>query len=85
MRFWFRTKRQQWQQQRQLLEAAMAISDQLAALNQNLSDLKTSVDAAVAALQAAAAVPAGLEQTLADANTGIAGATAALKAATPTA
>ena len=61
----------------------MALTDQLAALNQNLSDLKTAVDAAVAALQAAAAVPAGLEQTLADANTAIGGATAALKAATP--
>ena len=63
----------------------MAISDQLAALNTNLADLKTSVDAAVAALQAAANVPADLEQTLADANTAISGATASLKAATPTA
>lgn len=96
MRFWFRAKLKLKPQQEELLrrlshtltkmeEEGMAISDQLAALNTNLADLKTSVDAAVAALQAAANVPAGLEQTLADANTAIAGATASLKAATPTA
>lgn len=101
MRFWFRAKPRQppkppplstrdllwivYNKLERLEETNMAISDQLTALNQNLADLKASVDAAVAALQAAANVPAGLEQTLADANTAISGATASLKAATPTA